>query len=75
VQSARAKARPDSGYADAVADVQQHEIARLDAVVADLCDRLVDIANVLKDCPGIEIGNSKIHYDYYVATGGCCDQA
>lgn len=36
VQSARAKARPDSGYADAVAEVQQHEIARLDAVVAEL---------------------------------------
>lgn len=36
VQSARAKARPDSGYADAVAEVKQHEIARLDAVVTEL---------------------------------------
>jgi len=40
VQSARAKARPDSGYADAVTEAQQHEIARLDAVVADLTDAL-----------------------------------
>ena len=36
VQSARAKARPDSGYADAVAESQQNEIARLDGVIAEL---------------------------------------
>lgn len=75
VQSARAKARPDSGYADAIKEAQQHEIARLDKVVADLRDRLADIANVLKDCPGVETGNTKVHYAYHVAKGGCNDQA
>jgi len=70
VQSARAKARPDSGYADAVTEAQQHEIARLDAVVTDLRDRLADIARVLSDCPGVETGNSKVHYAYHVALGG-----
>lgn len=70
VQSARAKARPDSGYADAVKEAQQHEIARLDGIIADLRDRLADIANVLEDCPGVEIGNTKVHYAYYVAKGG-----
>lgn len=75
VQSARAKARPDSGYADAIKEAQQHEIARLDKVVADLRDRLADIANVLKDCPGVDTGNTKVHYAYHVAKGGCNDQA
>lgn len=75
VQSARAKARPDSGYADAVAEVQQHEIARMDAVVDELRDRLADIARVLSGCPGVEVGNSKIHYAYHVAEGACNDQA
>jgi len=70
VQAARAKALPDSGYAEVIKEVQQNEIARLDAVVADLRDRLADIASVLKDCPGVEIGNSKIHYAYHVAAGG-----
>ena len=75
VQSARAKARPDSGYADAVKEVQQHEIARLDGIIADLRDRLTDIASVLKDCPGVETGNTKIHYAYHVAHGASTDQA
>lgn len=75
VQSARAKARPDSGYADAVKEVQQHEIARLDAIVADLRDRLADIASVLKDCPGIDALGSKVNYAYHVASGACHDKA
>lgn len=75
VQSARAKARPDSGYADAVKEVQQHEIARLDGIIADMRDRLADIASVLKDCPGVDVGNSKVHYAYHVAQGASNDQA
>lgn len=70
VQSALAKANPGSSYAEAVGEAQQHEIARLDGVIADLRDRLADIANVLKDCPGVGIGNTKVHYAYYVAAGG-----
>lgn len=70
VQSALAKANPGSSYAEAVSEAQQHEIARLDAVVADLRDRLANIASVLKDCPGAETGNTKIHYAYHVAKGG-----
>lgn len=41
VQSARAKALPDSGYADAVKEAQQHEIARLDGVVKQLVDAVL----------------------------------
>lgn len=41
VQSARAKACPDGAYADAVKEVQQHEIARLDGVVKQLVDAVL----------------------------------
>lgn len=75
VQSAMSKAVPYGAYADAVKEAQQHEIARLDKVVADLRDRLADISRELSDYPGVDIGNSKIHYCYHRAKGGCNDQA
>jgi len=40
------------------------------AEIAELRDRLADIANVLEHCPGVDVGNSNIHYAYYVAKGG-----
>ena len=73
VQSALAKAVPDSSYAGAVGEAQQHEIARLDKVVADLRDRLADIADVLKDFRGLP--GSPTHYAHHVASGVCDDEA
>ena len=73
VQSARAKARPDSGYADAVAEVQQHEIARLDAVVADLTDALKKSEKwvaLYLDLPGHEAAASSMLAVIRRALGG-----
>lgn len=57
VQSARAKARPDSGYAEAVAEAQQHEIARLDGVVAELRDALRCALNWIDAVPSESVAS------------------
>lgn len=47
VQQARAKVNPTGAYAEEVAEAQQHEIARLDRVVAQLVEALAGTSKAL----------------------------